>query len=262
MTGSDVVTLSDDFAGMERKSCFRVTRSRQKAQFLATPDGLGAADGSELVESAGAVGLDGVLGNEKLGGDLAIAEAAGDQGENFEFACGYAEDLLLGRIRSEWSEEGGFRGDTHFPYDDLFANGIATARDAETKPDAEGREEDGDKRAVELDGVFDNEEAVFGVLERRDEETADETEDDDVALHDRVAKKYNVDDKEVVSPGRNQNGRGDRGLGEDNPRMPLSGSPSSTGATSDVEARIFHRDSTSVHVTSSAAIRVSYSLMT
>ena len=160
------------------------------------------------------------------------------------------------------ARRGGFRGDTHFPYDDLFANGIATARDAETKPDAEGREEDGDKRAVELDGVFDNEEAVFGVLERRDEETADETEDDDVALHDRVAKKYNVDDKEVVSPGRNQNGRGDRGLGEDNPRMPLSGSPSSTGATSDVEARIFHRDSTSVHVTSSAAIRVSYSLMT
>ena len=31
VTGPDVVILSDDFAGMERKSCFRVTRSRQQA---------------------------------------------------------------------------------------------------------------------------------------------------------------------------------------------------------------------------------------
>ena len=30
-TGPDIVTLSDDFAGMERKSYFRVTRSRQEA---------------------------------------------------------------------------------------------------------------------------------------------------------------------------------------------------------------------------------------
>jgi hypothetical protein len=31
VTGPDVVILSDDFAGMERKSYFRVTRSRQEA---------------------------------------------------------------------------------------------------------------------------------------------------------------------------------------------------------------------------------------
>ena len=101
VTGPDVVILSDDFAGMERKSCFRVTRSRQQAQFFAALDGLGAAGGSELVEGAGTVCLDGVFGNEKLRGDLAIAEAAGDQGEDFELACRDAEGLLLGRIGSE-----------------------------------------------------------------------------------------------------------------------------------------------------------------
>jgi len=84
----------------------------------------------------------------------------------------------------------GFRGDKHFPHHDRLADGFATARDAEAEPDAEGREEDGDERAVELDGVLDDDEAVFGVLEGGDEEAADETEDEDVALHDGVVKKY------------------------------------------------------------------------
>ena len=88
---------------------------------------------------------------------------------------------------------GGFRGDKHFPQHDRFADGFATARDAEAEPDAEGCEEDGDERAVELDGVLDDDEAVFGVLEGGDEEAADETEDEDVALHDGVVKKYNGD---------------------------------------------------------------------
>ena len=130
--------------------------------------------------------LDGVLGDEKLRGDLAIAEAAGDESENFEFASGDAEALLLGCIGSEGLEGGGLRGDKHFLHYDRFA----TARDAEAEPDAEGGEENGDERAVEFDGVFDDDEAVFGVLKGHDEEAADETEDEDVALHDGVAKKY------------------------------------------------------------------------
>ena len=169
---------------------FCATRSGQEAQFFAALDGLGAAGGSELVEGAGTVCLDGVFGNEKLRGDLAIAAAAGDEGEDFELACRDAEGLLLGRIRSEGFEGGRFRGDKHFPHHDRFADGFATARDAEAEPDAEGREEDGDERAVELDGVLDDDEAVFGVLEGGDEEAADETEDEDVALHDGVVKKY------------------------------------------------------------------------
>jgi hypothetical protein len=182
--------LSDDFLRYERKSCFRVTLSRQQAEFFAAQDGLGAAGGSELVEGAGTVCLDGVFGNEKLGGDLAIAEAAGDQGENFKLACRDAEGLLVGRIGSEGFAGGGFRRDKHFLHHDRFADGLAIARDAEAEPDAEGREEDGDERGVKLDGVLDDDEAVFGVLKGGDEQAADETEDEDVALHDGVVKKY------------------------------------------------------------------------
>jgi len=39
--------------------------------------------------------------------------------------------------------------------------------------------------------VLDDDEAVFGVLQGGDEEAADQTEDEDVALHDGVVKKYN-----------------------------------------------------------------------
>ena len=139
------------------------------------------------------MGLDGVFGDEKLRCDLAIAQAAGDQGEDFELACRDAEGLLLGCIGSEGFEGRGFGRDKHFPHHDRFADGFATARDAEAEPDSESREEDGDERAVELDGVLDDDEAVFGVLEGGDEEAADETEDEDVALHDGDVKKYILD---------------------------------------------------------------------
>src|SRR5258708_712187 len=175
---------------MERKSCFRVTRSRQQAEFFAALDGLGAAGGSELVEGAGTMCLDGVFGNEKLRGDLTIAQAAGDQGDDFELACRDAEGLLLGRIGGEGFVGAGFRGDKHFPNHDRFPDGLAPARDPEAEPDAEGREQDGDERAVELHGVLDDDEAVFGGLEGGDEEAADDTEDENVALHDGVVKKY------------------------------------------------------------------------
>ena len=169
------IMLSDDVAG------FCVTRSGQKAEFFATLDCLGAAGGSELVEGAGTVSLDGVFRDEEFRGDLTVAETAGDQGEDLELACRDAEGLLAVGIGSEG--DGSFRGDKHFSDHDGFADDFATARDAEAEPDAEGREENGDKRTVELDGVLNDDEAVFGVLEDGDEEAADETEDDDVALH-------------------------------------------------------------------------------
>ena len=104
----------------------------------------------ELVEGTGTVGLDGVFGDEKLRGDLAIAEAAGDQGEDFELAGRDAEGLLAGRIGSEGLEGGSFGRDKYFPHHNCFADGFATARDAEAEPDAEGREENRDERAIEL----------------------------------------------------------------------------------------------------------------
>ena len=39
--------------------------------------------------------------------------------------------------------------------------------------------------------MLDDDKAIFGVLEGGDEEAADKTEDEDVAFHDRVLKKYN-----------------------------------------------------------------------
>jgi hypothetical protein len=46
--------------------------------------------------------------------------------------------------------------------------------------------------------VLDDDETVFGVLEGGDEDAADETEDENVTLHDGVRKKYNEGGKEVV----------------------------------------------------------------
>src|ERR1700679_375378 len=98
-----------------------MTRLRQQTQLLAAQNGLGTARSPKLVESAGTVRLHGVFGNEKLRGDLAIAQAAGNQGENFEFARRDAKALLPGRIRSEGSrigsEWGGrLRSNKHFPH--------------------------------------------------------------------------------------------------------------------------------------------------
>ena len=137
--------------------------------------------------------LDSVFGNEKLRGDFAIAQAAGNQGEDFELACRDSEGLLVGCIGSEGFEGSCFRGDEHFLHHDRFADDFASARDAEAEPDAECREEDCDERGVELDGVLDDDKAVLGVLEGGDEEAADETEDKDVAPHGWVVKQYNGD---------------------------------------------------------------------
>jgi hypothetical protein len=43
-------------------------------------------------------------------------------------------------------------------------------------------------------------------LEGGDEQAAHETEDEDVALHEEVVKKYNGHGEEVVSPARKQKG--------------------------------------------------------
>lgn len=68
--------------------------------------------------------LDGVFGDEKLRGDLAIAEAEGDQGEDFELPGCDAEGPLPGRIGSEGLEGVGFCGDKHFLHHDRFADGF------------------------------------------------------------------------------------------------------------------------------------------
>jgi len=64
------------------------------------------------------VGFDGVLGDEEAGGDLAVAEALGDEGENFELARGDAEGFELRLVESE----GGYGrcGEMDFAKDDRY----------------------------------------------------------------------------------------------------------------------------------------------
>ena len=96
----------------------------------------------------GTVCLDGVFGDEELRGDLAIAEAAGDQGEDFELACCDAEGLLAGlvlgrKVRRRRVPGPGSPGDKRFL--DWTVSRIISpgTRDAKAEPNAEGREEDG-----------------------------------------------------------------------------------------------------------------------
>src|SRR3954466_4059795 len=94
----NVVTLSDDFARGSRKSCFWVTRSGQQPELFTALNGLGTARGSELVEGAGAVGLPRILGDEELGGDLAVAEPGGDEFKDPELGGVVAGVLRRGGV--------------------------------------------------------------------------------------------------------------------------------------------------------------------
>jgi len=65
--------------------------SRDQASFLGELNGLGTAAGAKFVEKAAGVGLDGVLADEEAIGNFTVAEAGGDEAEDFEFARGDAE---------------------------------------------------------------------------------------------------------------------------------------------------------------------------
>lgn len=134
------------------------------------------------------MGFDGVLGDEELGGDLAVAESAGDESEDFEFASGDAEGLQGGWVGGE--RFAGFHKNGDFFHHDGFTDDFAIAGDAQAEPDAERREEYGDEGTVEFKRVLDDDEAVLDELQGDDKEAADETEDEDVALHDGVGEKY------------------------------------------------------------------------
>jgi hypothetical protein len=128
------------------------------------------------------VGLDGVLADEEAGGDLAVAEALSDEGEDFELARSDAEGVELGLVEGEGSWGGLLvwrGGDQDFAEDDFFAG----FGELDAEPDAEAGEEDGDDGAIDFEGVFDDEELVLRPTEDGDEDAADEAEDEDVALH-------------------------------------------------------------------------------
>jgi len=114
---------------------------------------------------------------------------------------------LPGSVGSEGRSRisaGGWSRDEDFSDHDC----LPPARDAEAEPDTECSEEDSDEGAVELDRVLNDYEAVFSVLEGGDEEAADQTEDEDVALHDGSLKEYSGDGEEAVSLGGRRKSRG------------------------------------------------------
>jgi hypothetical protein len=156
-------------------------RSGQQTQFLPAPDGLGPTPHLKFVECADTVRLDGVLGDEELSGDLTIAEATGNERQDLKLACRDADPLLLNRVGAKW--RGGRPGYRHLLHHDGFPDDFAPACHAQAQPDPEGGEEGGDERAIELDRVLDDDETVFSILERHNQDPADQAEYEDMARH-------------------------------------------------------------------------------
>src|SRR5438132_8051930 len=61
--------------------------SRNQSQLFSQLHGLGSAPGAQLVEQAAGMGLDGVFADEEFFGDLAIAQAVGNQLEDLQLAA-------------------------------------------------------------------------------------------------------------------------------------------------------------------------------
>ena len=142
-----VVNLSDDLRRTREKSCGWVGGgSREQTSLLGELDGLSTATSAELIKDAARMGLDGVLADEKALGDFAVAEAGGNQAEDFEFAGSDTEIGETLRVGSEGGGGGGGRGES---------TGLA-AGEGETEPDAESREDGGDEATVNFEGRRDD----------------------------------------------------------------------------------------------------------
>ena len=117
--------------------------------------------------------LHGVFADEELFGDFAVGEAGGDEAEDFEFAGSDAEGGEVGWVGREG--DGGRDGR-------LGGYGLRRvfAGEGHAEPDAESGENDGDQAAVDFEGVFQDQEAVFGELQESDQKAAEEAEEKQV----------------------------------------------------------------------------------
>ena len=157
--------------------------SGEQAEFLAELYCLCSPLGTQFVEGAAAVGFDGVLGNEELCGDFAVAHAFGYQFQNFKLAPGDVEFfalLLVGqervgcyeRVNGSAGNGVRFRCDSWPPPCEPLA-----------KPDSESGKDGRDEADVDFDGMFDYEELVLGPLQHGDQDSADYAVDQYVPLH-------------------------------------------------------------------------------
>src|SRR5947207_11590273 len=78
-----------------------VCRSRQQTKLLAELNGLGPSLGPQFVEDAAGMRLDGVLADEELAGDLAVAHALRDELKNLQFAARNTEILSFFLVQDE-----------------------------------------------------------------------------------------------------------------------------------------------------------------
>ena len=64
----------------------RPCHSRNQSQLFSHLHRLGSSSGAQLVEQAAGMGLDGVFADKEFFGDLAIAQAVGNQLEDLQLA--------------------------------------------------------------------------------------------------------------------------------------------------------------------------------
>src|SRR5882762_1709282 len=111
------------------------------------------------------MGLDGVLADVELAGDLAVAHALGYQLQDLEFAAGDAEVRAFFLVGGEW----GSRWNPNFLDDDALPG----FGDLEAQPDAENGEDRRGQSTVDFKGVLDDQEAILGPLQDGDQDSTD-----------------------------------------------------------------------------------------
>src|SRR5438552_18676992 len=114
--------------------------SRNQSQLFSQLHCLGSAPGAQLVEQAAGMGLDGVFADEESFGDLAIAQAVGNQLEDLQLASGNAE---LGQSLLVQSKELRRRD---LPNDNRFL----VLSESKSEPDTQHCEKQREQPAVDL----------------------------------------------------------------------------------------------------------------
>jgi hypothetical protein len=130
--------------------------SGDQKQFLAFLNGLGAPPDIEFRKEVGAVGFDGVDGDEQLVGDLLVAETSGHELEDLEFPFADAELFEAQRIGLEIGDRNG------------NLNGFFP-RELEPCPGANSGENEGEDAGVEFHGKVADKITVLQELEDKDQ---------------------------------------------------------------------------------------------
>ena len=193
----------------------------EQAELFAALNGLGATAGAKLFEGAAAVRLDGVLADKEGFADLAVAEAAGYELEDLEFAARDAEALAggiggggeAGRGRRDGGGpvhrddavdnrvDGAFDGALDGAFDGAFDGAVDDAlydalydallggEEPGSEPDADASKEDGNEEGADSDGVLEDDEVELGPLEQRDKDATYQTEDQHLFAHPALFRR-------------------------------------------------------------------------